>query len=143
METSQITVLRDEMDMHNDGEEGDVHLVIPQGVEVYEIEGPFFFGVATKFEELTSMRNAMPIRIVRMRKVSFIDSTGLHNLEIFVEAALKEGQKVIFSGVNKKVYSAIERAGIVKMLGKENVLDHIDKALERAKQLAEQIQIEN
>ena len=142
METSQITVLRDEMDMHNDGEEGDVHLAIPQGVEVYEIEGPFFFGVATKFEELTSMRNAMPIRIVRMRKVSFIDSTGLHNLEIFVEAALKEGQKVILSGVNKKVYSAIERAGIVKMLGKENVLDHIDKALERAKQLAEQIQIE-
>ena len=85
------------------------------------------------------MRNAMPIRIVRMRKVSFIDSTGLHNLEIFIEAAVKAGQQVILSGVNQRVYNAIERAGIVAKLGKENVLDHIDKALERAEKLAEQM----
>lgn len=140
METSQISVLRDEMDLHHDGEEGDVQLAIPQGVEVYEIDGPFFFGVATKFEELTSMRNTMPIRIVRMRKVSFIDSTGIHNLEIFIEAAMKAGQTVLLSGVNKKVYQAIDRAGIVNKLGKENVLDHIDKALERAEQLSKQIE---
>ena len=140
METSQISVLRDEMDLHHDGEEGDVHLAIPQGVEVYEIDGPFFFGVATKFEELTSMRNTMPIRIVRMRKVSFIDSTGIHNLEIFIEAAMKARQTVLLSGVNKKVYQAIDRAGIVNKLGKENVLDHIDKALERAEQLSKQIE---
>ena len=139
METSNISVLRDEMELHHDGEEGDVQLAIPQGVEVYEIDGPFFFGVATKFEELTSMRNSMPIRIVRMRKVSFIDSTGLHNLEIFIEAALKAGQKVILSGVNKKVYQAIDRAGILSKIGKENVLDHIDLALARAEQLAQQI----
>ena len=140
METSQISVLRDEMELHHDGEEGDVQLAIPQGVEVYEIDGPFFFGVATKFEELTSMRNTMPIRIVRMRKVSFIDSTGIHNLEIFIEAAMKAGQTVLLSGVNKKVYQAIDRAGIVNKLGKENVLDHIDKALERAEQLSKQIE---
>ena len=141
METSNISVLRDEMELHHDGEEGDVQLAIPQGVEVYEIDGPFFFGVATKFEELTSMRNSMPIRIVRMRKVSFIDSTGLHNLEIFIEAALKAGQKVILSGVNKKVYQAIDRAGILSKIGKENVLDHIDLALARAEELAKQIEI--
>jgi len=141
METSNISVLRDEMELHHDGEEGDIQLAIPQGVEVYEIDGPFFFGVATKFEELTSMRNSMPIRIVRMRKVSFIDSTGLHNLEIFIEAALKAGQKVILSGVNKKVYQAIDRAGILGKIGKENVLDHIDLALARAEELAKQIEI--
>ena len=139
METSKISVLRDEMEVHHDGEEGDVHLAIPYGVEVYEINGPLFFGIATKFEELTSMRDAMPIRIVRMRKVSFIDSTGLHNLEIFIEAAMKAGQQVILSGVNKKVYSAIESAGIVEKLGKENVLNHIDQALARAEELAKQI----
>ena len=139
METSHISVLRNEMGMHHDGEDGEVQLEIPDKVEVYEIEGPFFFGVATKFEELASKRDAMPIRIVRMRKVSFIDSTGIHNLEIFVEAAIKNGQKIILSGVNKRVYQAIERAGIVDMLGKENVLDHIDKALERAKKLAEEL----
>ena len=140
METSHISVLRNEMELHHDGEDGDVQLAIPQGVEVYEIEGPFFFGVATKFEELTSMRNSMPIRIVRMRKVSFIDSTGLHNLEIFIEAAMKAGQTVILSGVNKKVYGALESAGLLDKIGKENVLDHIDKALERAKELSEQVE---
>ena len=136
METSKISILRNEMELHHDGEEGDVQLAIPQGVEVFEIDGPFFFGVATKFEELTSKRDAMPIRIVRMRKVSFIDSTGLHNLEIFIESAIKNGQTVILSGVNEKVYNAIERAGVVAMLGKENVLSNIDKALERAKELS-------
>ena len=136
METSHISVLRDEMELHHDGEDGDVQLSIPNGVEVYEIDGPFFFGVATKFEELASKRDAMPIRIVRMRKVSFIDSTGLHNLEIFIEASIKNGQKIILSGVNKKVYHAIERAGIVDMIGKENVLDHIDLALSRAAELS-------
>ena len=138
METSKISVLRKEMGLHHDGEEGEVQLSIPEGVEVFEIDGPFFFGVATKFEELTSMRDAMPIRIVRMRRVSFIDSTGLHNLEIFIEAAMKAGQKVILSGVNEKVYHAIERAGIVNALGKENVLDNINKALERAAELAKE-----
>ena len=139
METSKISVLRDEMEVHHDGEEGDVHLAIPQGVEVYEINGPLFFGVATKFEEMATMRDAMPIRIVRMRKVSFIDSTGLHNLEIFIEAAMKAGQQVILSGVNKRVYNAIESAGIVDRLGNENVLNNIDQALARAEELSKQI----
>ena len=139
METSHISKLRNEMELHHDGEEGDVQLSIPNGVEVFEIDGPFFFGVATKFEELTSNVDAMPIRIVRMRKVSFIDSTGLHNLEIFIEAALKNGQTVLLSGVNEKVYNAIERAGILEMIGKENVLNNIDKALERAKELSSEL----
>ena len=139
METSKISILRDEMELHHDGEDGDVQLSIPKGVEVYEINGPLFFGVATKFEEMATMRDAMPIRIVRMRKVSFVDSTGLHNLEIFIESAIKAGQQVILSGVNKRVYNAIENAGIVEKLGKENVLDHIDLALARAEELAKQI----
>ena len=139
METSKISILRDEMELHHDGEDGDVQLSIPKGVEVYEINGPLFFGVATKFEEMATMRDAMPIRIVRMRKVSFVDSTGLHNLEIFIESAIKAGQQVILSGVNKRVYNAIESAGIVEKLGKENVLDHIDLALARAEELAKQI----
>ena len=139
METSKISVLRDEMEIHHDGEEGDVQLAIPHGVEVYEINGPLFFGVATKFEEMANMRDAMPIRIVRMRKVSFIDSTGLHNLEIFIDAAIKAGQQVILSGVNKRVYNAIESAGIVEKVGKENVLNNIDQALARAEELAKEI----
>ena len=82
------------------------------------------------------MRDAEPIRIVRMRKVSFIDATGLHNLEIFISSALDEGRKVILSGVNEQVYNSIKRAGIVDMVGEENVLDHIHKALQRAEQVS-------
>lgn len=135
MESTHISVLHNEMDVHHDGER-DERLVIPAHTEVYEIDGPFFFGIATKFEELARMRDAEPIRIVRMRKVSFIDATGLHNLEIFIEAALKQGQRVILSGVNPDVYREIERAGLVERVGKENVLDHIHKAIKRAEELA-------
>ncbi len=135
MESTHISVLHNEMEVHHDGER-DERLSIPAHTEVYEIDGPFFFGIATKFEELARMRDADPIRIVRMRKVSFIDATGLHNLEIFVEAALKQGQRVILSGVNPDVYHEIERAGIVELVGKENVLDHIHKAIKRAEELA-------
>ena len=74
-----------------------------------------------------------------MRKVTFIDSTGLHNLEIFIESAIKAGQTVILSGVNKRVYNAIESAGVVDKIGKGNVLDHIDLALARAEQLAKEM----
>ena len=132
MESTNISVLRDEMEIHHDGEASDERLTIPAGVEVYEIDGPFFFGIANKFDELTRIHDQMPIRIVRMRKVSFIDSTGLHNLEIFVRSSLDEGRTVILSGVNASVYEAIERAGIVAIVGRENVLDHIHKALKRA-----------
>ena len=138
METSHISVLRKEMDLHHDGEDGEVQLTIPDGVEVYEIEGPFFFGIATKFEELSRAQNEASVRIIRMRKVSFIDSTGIHNLEIFIESAQKSGQRIILSGVNKKVYNAIARVGIVAKVGEENILDQIDLALARAKELIEQ-----
>ena len=140
MESAHISVLRDKVEVHHDGESGDEDITIPRNVEVYEIDGPFFFGVATRFEELTRMGKPMPIRIVRMRKVSFIDSTGIHNLEIFVQSALGEGQKVILSGVNPKVYHAIERAGLVDQIGRENVLDHIDKALKRAEELSRELE---
>ncbi|MDO4759050.1 MAG: SulP family inorganic anion transporter [Rikenellaceae bacterium] len=137
MENTHISILKDELQVHHDGER-DESLTIPAHAEVYEIDGPFFFGVATKFEELARMRDAKPIRIVRMRKVSFIDATGLHNLEIFVEASLQQGQTVILSGVNEQVYHEIERSGIVEKVGKENVLDHIHKAIKRAEELEEQ-----
>ncbi|MBR4851774.1 MAG: sodium-independent anion transporter, partial [Tidjanibacter sp.] len=104
-----------------------------------EIEGPFFFGIANKFEELSSRHSNFPIRIIRMRKVSFIDATGVHNLELFIESALKENRKIILSGVNADVYAEIDKAGIVDMVGRENVLDHIHKALARAEELSKEI----
>jgi SulP family sulfate permease len=135
MESTSISVIQDELDVHHDGEQ-DERLMVPKHTEVYEIEGPFFFGIANKFEELSYRRSDNAIRIIRMRKVSFIDATGIHNLEIFIKAAQDEGKIIILSGVNKSVHAAIKQAGIVDMVGEENVLDHIHKALARAEQVS-------
>jgi SulP family sulfate permease len=108
---------------------------------VFEIEGPFFFGIANKFDELTRNTDARQIRIIRMRKVTFIDATGLHNLEIFLNASRKEGRVVILSGVHDNVEKALRRAGIVKLVGNENVCDDIHKALQRAKEVSEQLNL--
>ena len=137
MENTHISVLKDKLGVHNDGEADDENLTIPESVEVYEIDGPFFFGVATKFEELARTRSNAKVRVIRMRKVSFIDATGLHNLEIFIDAALSNGRKIVLSGVNEKVLHSLDRTGIVAKVGKENILDNIHSALARSVEIAE------
>ena len=135
MESTSISVIRDEMEVHHDGEKGEECLTIPKGVEVFEIEGPFFFGIANKFDELTRMTPPVPIRVLRMRKVTFIDSTALHNLEIFVQSSLEEGRAVILSGVHSNVDRVLTKAGVKKMVGEENVCANIHDALARANEL--------
>jgi SulP family sulfate permease len=72
-----------------------------------------------------------------MRKVSFIDSTGIHNLELLCQQSQREGIQVVLSGVNENVHATLQKAGVIDMLGKENVCRHINIALERASKLAE------
>lgn len=135
MESAHISVVRNEMEVHHDGEKDEV-LAIPEKTEVFEIEGPFFFGIANKFDELTRHTDAMPIRVIRMRKVTFIDATGLHNLEIFIKASEKEGRVVILSGVHSNVEKSLVKAGIVELVGKENVCNDIHQALKRASEVS-------
>lgn len=135
MESAHISVVRNEMEVHHDGEKDEV-LAIPEKTEVFEIEGPFFFGIANKFDELTRNTDAMPIRVVRMRKVTFIDATGLHNLEIFIQASHKEGRVVILSGVHDNVAKSLKKAGIVKLVGENNVCGNIHLALQRAAEVS-------
>jgi SulP family sulfate permease len=137
MENTSIKVYSDQLDVAEGTDLSDDHhevLDVARGVEVYEIDGPFFFGVATKFDEL--MRNAgteTPIvRIIRMRRVPFIDSTGLHNLEILINSSQKEGIQIVLSGVIPSVKAVLENAGIDKLIGDENICDHISKAVVKA-----------
>ena len=137
METTKISVITDEIDPNNESdlEVHEEHLVIPQGVEVYEINGPYFFGIATKFEEIMSRLGDRPkIRIIRMRKVPFIDSTGIHNLTTLCEMSQKENIHIILSGVNEKVHEVLEKSGFYELLGKENICSNINEALEVATQ---------
>lgn len=133
-ENVQVSVLRDELDVAQ-GTEMTQHetLNIAKGVEVYEINGPFFFGVATKFDEVMREMGDKPVvRIIRMRKVPFIDSTGLHNLQILVESSHREGIRVILSGVNPSVQETLRKSGLNQIVGNENICDHISKAVEKA-----------
>lgn len=135
METTQISVITDEIDPNkeSDLEVHEEHLIIPNGVEVYEINGPYFFGIATKFEEIMASLGDRPkIRIIRMRKVPFIDSTGIHNLTTLCEMSQKENIHIILSGVNPQVHNVLEKSGFYELLGKENICSNINEALEVA-----------
>ena len=108
-------------------------------MEVYEINGPYFFGIATKFEEIMSRLGDRPkVRIIRMRKVPFIDSTGIHNLTSLCQMAQREKTTIVLSGVNEKVHKALEKSGFYELLGEKNICPNINVALERAKELLNQ-----
>lgn len=127
--------MTDEMESHSaDVKEEVLHL--PQGVEVYEIEGPFFFGVANKFDEvMRDLPGHAHIRIIRLRKVPFIDSTGLNNLVSLCQNSKKERIQIILSGVKDSLREKIERSSIPEIIGKENICDNIHLAVERANEL--------
>ena len=134
-ETTQIKVIADEIDpsAETDAVVHEEHLVIPDGVEVYEINGPYFFGIANKFEELMAAMNDHPkVRIIRMRRVPFIDSTGIHNLQNLCEISHREGTHIVLSGVTPNVYAVLEHNGFCRLLGKDHICPNINVALERA-----------
>lgn len=138
METTEISVIKNEIKVQDESgiHSYDEGLTIPKGVEVYEINGPYFFGVATQFEELMDeFRDKSKVRIIRMRKVPFIDSTGIHNLENLCEMSSKRKITVVLSGVNPKVHSALQKANFYNILGEKNICPDINVALARANEL--------
>lgn len=145
METSSINVLEndriaatenDEKASLEDTEFLDVHA----GVEVYEINGPFFFGLASSFEEFENRRGGnSKVRIIRMRKVPFIDSTGVKNLRNLCERTRKRGVHVILSGVTPKVRATLAKFGVDREIGEENIFPHIIPALAKANEIADNL----
>ena len=138
-ETTDVHAVLDEIDLNADADmqAGNLeHLTIPEGVEVYEINGPYFFGAGNRFEDIMARYGNRPkVRIIRMRKVPFIDSTGMHNLENMCLMSQKEGISVVLSGVNEKVDTVLRRNKFEQLLGAENICNHIDIALQRASEI--------
>lgn len=139
MESVHITQFKNaidpslESDMNLSHEEA---LVLPDGVEVYEIDGPYFFGIANRMDELISRGRETPkVRIIRMRRVPFMDSTGLHNLEIMVNQSHKNGITVVLSGVNDNVHATLHQAGFEQIMHAENICPNINVALDRAREI--------
>lgn len=140
-ENTDIRVYSEKLDVAEGTDLSTAHheiLNVAKGVSVYEIDGPFFFGIATKFDELmrSGMAETPKVRIIRMRKVSFIDATGLHNLEILIRSSQKEGIHVVLSGVNSNVRESLHNAGIDKLIGADHICDHISKAVTTANAIA-------
>lgn len=137
METSSIRVIEDELQRTEDSESESVYEKVNKQVQIYEIDGPFFFGVANKFDEVgtRSKKNKPTVRIIRMRKVPFIDSTGLKNLRSLCDKSKNEKIQIILSGVTDEVYKVLDKSGFADYLGKEYIFDHISKALDKANEL--------
>lgn len=142
-ENTQIKVYSEQLDVA-EGTESNTHEVldVAHGVQVYEIDGPFFFGIATKFDEMmrATMGEKPLVRIIRMRKVPFIDATAVHNLEILITSSQQDGIHVVLSGVNPNVKTVLEHAGIDKLIGKDHVCANITIAVKMANKLAMELE---
>ena len=140
MENTQIKVYSEQLDVA-EGTDATTHEVldVSHGVEVYEIDGPFFFGVATKFDEM--MRSTLGpkpiVRIIRMRKVPFIDATAVHNLEILIKSSQSDNIHIVLSGVNQQVRQVLLKAGIDTMIGEDHICDNISRAVVMANRIAD------
>ncbi len=108
-------------------------LELGSGIEVYEISGPLFFGVASKFAEIARRTHDKPkVRIIRMRKVPFIDSTGIHNLKNLCNSSISAGTHIILSGVSKNLTTSLNSGKITDIVGATNICSNIHQAISRA-----------
>lgn len=122
-----------EIDESND----DQHIrlkVIPEGAMVYEITGPIFFGVSQKIADAIR-RSDKKVLVLRMRSVPAIDATGIHTFETIIKTCKKNGSTLIMSHVNEQPMNVLKKSGMYEEIGEENFCEHIDAALERAKEI--------
>ncbi len=111
---------------------------VPEGVEVYEVEGPFFFGMADTFwNALGNRRHDIPVLVLRIRNVPAIDATGLQHLRQLHSQCSRHHTQLIFSGVAPQPHRTFEQSGFLDEVGTENFCSSIDEALKRAAQFVQ------
>lgn len=111
-------------------------ITLPKGVDVYEISGPFFFGIANRFDDLLrEIKDKPKCRIIRMRMVPFLDSTAIHNIEVMVDFHKQNGINLILSGVRSNVRRILDDTGITEKIGAENICKNIFEAVEQSKNM--------
>lgn len=129
-------IRRYDEDEETDDPDSIVKKTLPPSTEVYEIDGPLFFGVAEKLvNTLTTLETPQMVFILRLRHVPVIDATGLHTLEILNEKLKANNSTLILSGVHKSVNQYIHKTKLHHKIGEKNIVDHIDKALQRAEEI--------
>lgn len=146
-EVTNVSMVTRELQDNGDPYATDVNAVrrrtVPEGVEVYEINGPFFFGAAEKFKSTLGQFAGSPrVFVIRMRNVMAMDSTGLHALNDLIRRSRRDGSFVILSDVHTQPLFAMERSGLLDELGIENAFGNIDDALNRAREYLGQSPVE-
>jgi SulP family sulfate permease len=124
-------------DENGDSDDPDAlsRLNVPKGVDVFEIDGPFFFGAASKFQDAIRKIRMPKILILRLRHVPAIDATGLRALEEVVNSTHRTGTILLISGIHKQPADAMEKAGLVRKIGHDRIHKDIAHALDHARQL--------
>jgi SulP family sulfate permease len=127
--------LEDEDDPYATDPNGVRRRAVPEGVEVYEINGPFFFGAAETFKDtLAQIARKPKVLIIRMRNVPAIDSTGIHTLKDLVHRTRGDGTLVLIADIHTQPLVALGRSAVLDEIGEENVFGNLDDALNRARQ---------
>jgi len=137
-EVTNVSIVTRELADTDGDDEGDPNAVrdrsVPTGVEVFEINGPFFFGAAEQFKDTINQVGKKPrVLIIRMRDVPAIDATGLHALQELARRCRREGTLLLLSDVHAQPMFALVRSDILPVIGEENLFGNIDDALNRAR----------
>lgn len=123
------------LDVEVDSDIIEDYSALPSGISIYEISGPLFFASAKQYAEIIkSIGIKSEVLIIRMRHVPFVDATGLQNLKSSIVALRESKVEILLSGVNADVKADLDKAGITKIIGNDNIFDLFDKAVDRAKQ---------
>jgi SulP family sulfate permease len=141
-EVTNVDALKDELDdtKPESAEQADPNAIsrrdVPHGVEVYEINGPFFFGVADRLKDtLRGLERPPKVCILRMRRVPAVDATGMHALDEFHLKCRKQGTLLLLAGVHTQPIFAMTQYGLVDKVGQGNLFGNIDDALARAREI--------
>ena len=108
---------------------------IPEEIEVFEINGPFFFAMVNCYSDIIRKLKGRKVLILRIRNVPAIDATGLYHLKQLYYKCKKNETTLILSGINKQPHKVLKKSGLLNLIGNENCLEHIDCALNRGKEL--------
>lgn len=140
-EVAQVNSITDDVKEEEEEEDNPRAIskrVIPPGVEVFEVFGSLFFGAIERFKDaMRRVGKAPKVLIIRMRMVPAVDATGLQALEDALERTRREGGTLMLTGVAEQPLRAMEQSGFLKRLGRENVMENIDEALRRAREILE------
>ncbi len=133
---TNVNILTRQLERDQSARAGATPTEIPKGVDVYEINGPFFFGAVYRLKEALQLTRKPPrIRIIRMEKVNAMDSTGLHALEEVWLLSRKQNSTFLISEIHAQPFSALLKSGLLEKFGEENVLREFEDALARARSI--------